>query len=52
VEDILAETFCKALYDEVDPNFMHEISSQYDRNQTDYIEHATELADYADELWK
>ncbi len=30
---------------------MSEISSKYERNRTDYIEHATELADYADELW-
>jgi hypothetical protein len=30
---------------------MSEISSKYERNRTDYVEHATELADYADELW-
>jgi hypothetical protein len=30
---------------------MSEISSKYERNRTDYIEHATELADYADERW-
>ncbi len=28
-----------------------EISSKYDRHRTDYLDHATELADYADELW-
>ena len=27
-----------------------EISSKYDRHRTDYLEHAAELADYADEL--
>ena len=30
---------------------IHEISSKYDRSRTDYIEPATELADFADELW-
>jgi hypothetical protein len=30
---------------------LSEISSKYDRHRTEYIEHATESADYADELW-
>jgi hypothetical protein len=30
---------------------IHDIASKYDRSRIDYIEHATELADYADELW-
>jgi hypothetical protein len=29
----------------------HEISSKCERNRTDYIDHAAELADFADELW-
>ena len=32
-------------------DLIHEISSKYDRNRTDYINHATELAEFADELW-
>jgi hypothetical protein len=32
-------------------NLIHEISSKYDWNRTDYINHATELAEFADELW-
>ena len=33
------------------PDLMHEISCKYDRNRTDYITHATELVDYAEDLW-
>jgi hypothetical protein len=32
-------------------DLIHEISSKCDRNRTDYINHATELAEFADELW-
>jgi hypothetical protein len=32
-------------------DLIHEISSKYDRNRNDYINHATELAEFADELW-
>jgi hypothetical protein len=32
-------------------DLIHEISSKYDRNRTNYINHATELAEFADELW-
>ncbi len=32
-------------------DLIHEISSKYNRNRTDYIDHATELAEFADELW-
>jgi hypothetical protein len=32
-------------------DLIHEISSKYDRNRTDYINHATELAEFPDELW-
>jgi hypothetical protein len=32
-------------------DLVHEIASKYERTRTDYIAHATELADYADELW-
>jgi hypothetical protein len=31
-------------------DIIHEISSKYYRNRTDYIDHATELAEFADEL--
>ncbi len=41
----------KGLVHRSGPELMHEISSKYNRNRTDYIEHATELADFADELW-
>jgi hypothetical protein len=41
----------KSLVHRSGPELMHEISSKYDRNRTDCIEHATELADFADELW-
>ncbi len=41
----------KSLVHRSGPELMHEISSKYDRSRTDYIEHATELADFADELW-
>jgi hypothetical protein len=34
---------------ETDP--IHEISSKYDRSRTDYIDHATELAEFADGIW-
>ncbi len=40
----------KTLVHRSGPELMHEISSKYDRNRTDYIEHATELAAFADEL--
>ncbi len=32
-------------------DLVHEISSKYDRNRTDYIDHATDFADIAEELW-
>jgi hypothetical protein len=41
----------KSLVHRSGPKLMHEISSKYDRSRTNYIEHATELADFADELW-
>jgi hypothetical protein len=41
----------KSLVTRSGPELMHEISSKYDRNRTNYIEHATELADFVDELW-
>jgi hypothetical protein len=41
----------KSLVRRSQPELMLKISSKYDRNRTDEIEHATELADFADELW-
>jgi hypothetical protein len=32
-------------------DLIHEISSKYDRNRTDYIDHPTEPAEFTDELW-
>ncbi len=40
----------KSLVHRSEPELMNGISSKYGRNRTDYIEHATELADFVDEL--
>ncbi len=32
-------------------DLVHEISARYDCERTDYLKHATELANYADVLW-
>ncbi len=47
----LVRNVLKSIVHRSGPELMHEISSRCDWNRTDDIENATELADFADELW-